>query len=1183
MNLGIFDLVGVIMLVLAGTSFIYLLRVKNKTESTRMLIWFFLCVILSSIATITTNLGIAWDWAFAPSQDALLILGGVFLVRFAYLYPTNDRAKEARWVFTFFSTIALAAIAYAVIFAIRYIANLPVEISESPLYYLLTPIMISLAVLVFFRRSIHCSAQVFPGENINPPPSKSVIRLLIKPINQPALALRNYGLSLALGLIPVVVVVVKTSLPPVFASFLFNFGAVAAIAAVMLTYFNFAPESVTLSAKLVGISLVSFLFILGLAGVWIYESNLGVDVSRLVFTFISLVLLSSFLIIFTFPLFFRTAILGPLENLLQGVKIANEGDLNVQVAVQYDDEIGYLTQSFNRMITSLNEAQQALIDESEVLEKQVAERTSDLQYLNLQLINENIERKATQAMLDRQLQYEHALAGCSQSLLVTTDNEDSQKTVLTQALDHLRIGAVASRAYIFRNRLDDDLGLCMSMLAEACASEITPQIHNPENLKFPWSQLPIEMSAALGRGSPFGGPVKQVFGSTPQLLNAFLNQPEPLLSVQTFPIILDNQWWGFIGFDDCETPREWDEEETLMLRTASEMIQNTLRRWDAEKYLREALENLEQRVYQRTIDLSQAIAELNHEVHERRRFQDELEERLKIEKTLARISTRLLSPIEVKEAISATLADLGAIVQSNRVLFIQFMDNKTYRISEIIEWHRPATPPPDDIEIDLKTGYPGFCKLFDGHKSLFIENQLSSSRLKKAQLNHLFGSQPTALTLTPLLLENHINGVIICVDPALPKFKTIENFQLIEVVAGLLSSLLRREAILLTLEEKIAERTRELSAFFDMTMLSGQAQDLADILQPALVKVMETSSSEAGVIYLYEPDQLSLKLIAMRGIPSNKTTALENIALDATMLNWIESVSPDSEIEPLNPAMLPGQLIFSDFLASTHIILRSRGKKQGLMSCYRQENLPYDPYLTALLVAIGEQLGMAIENYRLRLKAREIATIEERNRLARELHDAVSQSLYSLTLFARSGRDAYDSGDRNKLLDSLEQLESNSLIALREMRLLLYQLRSLALEKGSLLEAVESRFNLVERRSGTQATIIIDRTIKFSDNVEQELFLIITEALNNALKHAGASQVSVSILPLDNHVVLTVWNNGKTFDPTSVQRGMGLQNMHERALSLGGNFSLTSQEESGTCIRIELPFRSFSMGEGKNE
>jgi signal transduction histidine kinase len=267
----------------------------------------------------------------------------------------------------------------------------------------------------------------------------------------------------------------------------------------------------------------------------------------------------------------------------------------------------------------------------------------------------------------------------------------------------------------------------------------------------------------------------------------------------------------------------------------------------------------------------------------------------------------------------------------------------------------------------------------------------------------------------------------------------------------------------------------------------------------------------------------------------------------------------------------PDAFEIPQFQSDTHIPLRARGKIQGLLSCYRISQTPFNPYQVFFLNAIGEQLGLAVENHRLRLKTEEIATIQERQRLARELHDAVSQSIYSLTLFARSGRDAFERGDQVKLLDNLEQLEVNSLAALKEMRLLLYQLRSMALEKGGLLQAIESRFNLVEHRSGIQTVITLDESIKLSEYMEQEFFLIISEALNNALKHANANQVSVDIRPENGNILLVIWNNGKGFDPSRASGGMGLDNMRERASALGGQLLISSQSDSGTWIRVEMP------------
>jgi signal transduction histidine kinase len=400
----------------------------------------------------------------------------------------------------------------------------------------------------------------------------------------------------------------------------------------------------------------------------------------------------------------------------------------------------------------------------------------------------------------------------------------------------------------------------------------------------------------------------------------------------------------------------------------------------------------------------------------------------------------------------------------------------------------------------------------------------------------------------------------------------------VEVVASLLGSLLRREALLSTLEEKIAERTRELSAFFDMAMLSGEAQELSDIMQPALTKIMEISASEAGIIHIFDEDKQLLTMVAQRGLHGIYISQLQTLQLDESTMEWM--IGRNDDVWSSSPVKHPDAFDFPQYQSDTHILLRARGKIQGLLSCYRQSRDPFNPYQQFFLNAIGEQLGLAVENYRLRLKAEEAATIQERQRLARELHDAVSQSLYSLTLFARSSRDAYEDGDQAKLLESLEQVEQNSLVALKEMRLLLYQLRALALEEGGLAQAIQTRFDLVERRSGIDAILHMDENIKLTDIAEQELYRLLTEALNNTLKHSEANQVSVEMQLENDQIVVRINDNGCGFDPINSFSGMGLQNMRQRISTIGGYIDISSQPGSGTQIRIEIPAAIGQVQEG---
>ncbi len=159
LNLKLFALVGVIMLVLAGTSFGYLFRLKNKSRASYLLMWFFLCVCGSAVATILTNLGTSWERAFAPAQDALLILGGVFLVRFAYVYPHKDQPQEARLATILYSGLALFCLGYALLFALNYFISLPRQLDENRVFYIITPLAVLLVAGLFFRRFYHWRKQ----------------------------------------------------------------------------------------------------------------------------------------------------------------------------------------------------------------------------------------------------------------------------------------------------------------------------------------------------------------------------------------------------------------------------------------------------------------------------------------------------------------------------------------------------------------------------------------------------------------------------------------------------------------------------------------------------------------------------------------------------------------------------------------------------------------------------------------------------------------------------------------------------------------------------------------------------------------------------------------------------------------------------------------------------------------
>lgn len=202
------------------------------------------------------------------------------------------------------------------------------------------------------------------------------------------------------------------------------------------------------------------------------------------------------------------------------------------------------------------------------------------------------------------------------------------------------------------------------------------------------------------------------------------------------------------------------------------------------------------------------------------------------------------------------------------------------------------------------------------------------------------------------------------------------------------------------------------------------------------------------------------------------------------------------------------------------------------------------------------------------------AKLDERRRLARDLHDAVTQSLYSLSLMVEVARRRVLAGDAPGAHESVARLGEMALQSLKEMRLLVYELRPLALDELGLVGALQNRLDAVERRSAVKANLTDALDDPLPPDVEVQLYMIAQEALNNALKHSAAAAVQVSISARDGQAALQISDDGRGFEPeaTPPSAGLGLVSMRERAEKLGGHFILDTAPGQGATIRVTLSY-----------
>jgi signal transduction histidine kinase len=205
-------------------------------------------------------------------------------------------------------------------------------------------------------------------------------------------------------------------------------------------------------------------------------------------------------------------------------------------------------------------------------------------------------------------------------------------------------------------------------------------------------------------------------------------------------------------------------------------------------------------------------------------------------------------------------------------------------------------------------------------------------------------------------------------------------------------------------------------------------------------------------------------------------------------------------------------------------------------------------------------------------QAQELAALQERQRLARELHDSVSQALYGMSLGAHTAREALESSDPVQAKASIEYVLALAEVGLAEMRALIFELRPECLETEGLVAALTRQVAILRARYKLAVEADLADEPALSLEQKQALYRIAQEALHNIIKHARASIVVLRLARQESEIVLEVRDNGRGFDPTSLFPGhLGLHSMRERATKMGGTLTIESPPGQGTCLRVQIP------------
>ncbi|MGQ0668104.1 MAG: GAF domain-containing sensor histidine kinase [Actinomycetota bacterium] len=216
---------------------------------------------------------------------------------------------------------------------------------------------------------------------------------------------------------------------------------------------------------------------------------------------------------------------------------------------------------------------------------------------------------------------------------------------------------------------------------------------------------------------------------------------------------------------------------------------------------------------------------------------------------------------------------------------------------------------------------------------------------------------------------------------------------------------------------------------------------------------------------------------------------------------------------------------------------------------------------------------LAVDNARLFERSRELTVIEERNRLARELHDAVSQTLFSIVFTAESVATLLER-DPEAARGQVADLKRLAQDAQREMRSLIFELRPAEIEREGLVSTLGKQVDVLRRVYAAKIELTVAGECRLASQAEKEVFRISQEAMSNALRHSGAERVWIRLSMDGDRVSLEVQDDGKGFDPLAAggHARLGLTSMRERVQLLGGVLAIDSAPGRGTTVSVEVPY-----------
>lgn len=364
-------------------------------------------------------------------------------------------------------------------------------------------------------------------------------------------------------------------------------------------------------------------------------------------------------------------------------------------------------------------------------------------------------------------------------------------------------------------------------------------------------------------------------------------------------------------------------------------------------------------------------------------------------------------------------------------------------------------------------------------------------------------------------------------------------------MAGSITDITERVDAVKILEHRVQERTEDLRALLELSNSTALTLELLPLLDQILDRLHATVPYLAAAVFEPGAEDGTFRALTSRGEASRGSVA----AMTEVLETRTTATAPDGTL--LVPLVV-------------------RDVPRGVMAL-RLSRSGADEERRALIMAFANQLAVALENARLYQQATEQAAFEERQHLARELHDSVSQALYAILLGTHTAQRKLEDGGQGTS-EALAYVENLAQAALAEMRALIFVLRPESLEKEGLVGVLSKQLDAMETRHGIDAELATDGEPELPFASKQVLYRVAQEALHNVVKHARAAHVWVRLDHVQGVLRLSVRDDGEGFLAEGEFPGhLGLKSMRERMAEAGGSVAIESAPGEGTTVSVYLP------------